>query len=58
MIAVATLLAFAIGLAVIHWLLRYVSTHNFKPFVIYRWILAAVVAVLLLNGTLHPLAQG
>ena len=49
---VATIIAFAIGLAVIHWLLTFVSTHNFKPFVIYRLILAAVIAVLLLTGTL------
>lgn len=52
---VATIIAFGIGLAVIHWLLRYVSTHNFKPFVIYRLVLAAVVAVLLLTGTLDAL---
>lgn len=49
---VATLIAFAIGLAVIHWLLKYVSTHDFKPFVIYRLVLAAVVALLLITGQL------
>lgn len=56
-IIVATVLAFAIGLVVIHWLLRYVSTHTFKPFVIYRLALAVVVTVLLLTGTLHPMAM-
>ena len=32
---------FVIGYAVIAWLLRYISTHNFLPFVIYRLALAA-----------------
>ncbi len=54
-IALATVVAFAIGLAVIHWLLKYISTHNFSPFVLYRLLLAAVVVVLLLTGVLHPL---
>lgn len=54
-IIVATVLAFAIGMAVIHWLLRYVSNHSFLPFVIYRLVLAAVVAGLLLAGVLQPL---
>ena len=50
--AVATVLAFAIGLGVIHWLLKYVSSHSFKVFVWYRLALAAVVAVLILTGVL------
>lgn len=54
-IILATVVAFGVGLAVIHWLLKYVSTHTFKPFVIYRLGLAAVVAVLLLTGVLQPL---
>jgi undecaprenyl-diphosphatase len=57
-IILATVVAFFVGLAVIHWLLRYVSTHNFLPFVIYRLGLAAVVAVLLLTGVLQPLPTG
>lgn len=52
--ALATVVAFAIGLAVIHWLLRYISTHNFMPFVIYRILLALAVVALLLTGVLHP----
>ena len=39
-IALATVVAFFIGYAVIAWLLRYISTHNFLPFVIYRLALA------------------
>ena len=43
------------GYAVIAWLLRYVSTHSFGPFVVYRIALAALVVVLLLTGVLEPL---
>ena len=61
-IVLATSVAFVIGYAVIAWLLRYVSTHNFLPFVIYRIALAVALAVLLLTGVLEPLppsyAQG
>lgn len=56
-ILLATVVAFVIGYAVIAWLLRYISTHNFLPFVIYRIGLAAVVVVLLLTGVLTPLPQ-
>jgi undecaprenyl-diphosphatase len=51
---VATVIAFAIGLAVIHWLLKYVSKHSFSVFVWYRLALAALVAGLLLGGVLQP----
>ncbi len=57
-IALATVVAFVIGYAVIAWLLRYISTHTFGVFVIYRLVLAAVVVVLLLTGVLQPLPQG
>ena len=49
---VATVLAFVIGYAVIAWLLRYISTHSFRIFVVYRLAIAAIVAVLLLTGVL------
>ena len=48
----ATVLAFVVGYAVIAWLLRYISTHNFTVFVWYRLGLAAVVAVLIMTGVL------
>ena len=48
----ATVIAFAIGYAVIAWLLRYISTHSFRGFVYYRLGLAAVVATLLVTGVL------
>lgn len=57
-IIVATIIAFAIGLAVIHWLLKYVSTHDFKIFVIYRVVLAIALMIALGTGALDPLPQG
>jgi undecaprenyl-diphosphatase len=54
-ILLATVIAFVIGYAVIAWLLRYISTHNFLPFVIYRIALAVVVVILLVTGVLTPL---
>lgn len=50
----ATVIAFFVGYAVIAWLLRYISNHNFSIFVWYRLGLAAVVAALLLGGALQP----
>ena len=50
---VATIIAFFVGYAVIAWLIRYISTHNFRGFVFYRLGIAAVVAVLLLTGVLQ-----
>ena len=50
----ATLIAGAVGYAVIAWLLRYITTHSFTPFVVYRVLLAIGLAVLLLTGVLAP----
>lgn len=52
----ATVVAFIVGFAVIAWLLRFISTHSFLLFVVYRIVIAAVVAVLLLTGVVDPLA--
>lgn len=51
---VATLVAGGVGYAVIAWLLRYITTHTFTPFVVYRVLLAIGLALLLLTGTLDP----
>ena len=45
--AVATVIAFGVGYAVIAWFLRYISAHTFTPFVVYRVALGLVVLVLL-----------
>ena len=55
-IALATVVAFGVGYVVIAWLLRYISTHRFTPFVVYRLGLAVAVALLLLTGVLQPTA--
>lgn len=52
--ALATLVAFGVGYAVIVWFLRLVSTRGYMPFVIYRIALGAVVLALLAAGILTP----
>ncbi len=49
---VATLIAFAVGIAVIAWLLRWVSTRTYLPFVVYRVAVGLLVMVLLATGVL------
>jgi undecaprenyl-diphosphatase len=48
----ATIIAFIFGYAVIAWLIRYVSTNSYMPFVIYRITLGTLVLVLLGTGVL------
>lgn len=49
---VATLVSFVVGYAAIAWLLRYVSTHSYLPFVVYRIALGTFVLTLLGLGVL------
>ena len=49
---VGTVVSFVVGLAVIHWLLRYVSTRSYAPFVVYRIVLGLAVMGLLAAGVL------
>jgi undecaprenyl-diphosphatase len=49
----ATVVAFAVGLAVIAFLMRYISTRSFLPFVIYRIVLGGVLIALLATGVLQ-----
>ncbi|WP_170112750.1 undecaprenyl-diphosphate phosphatase [Kineococcus xinjiangensis] len=51
---VATAIAFVVGYAVIAWLMRYITTHSYKPFVVYRIVLAAVVYALVAAAVLPP----
>jgi undecaprenyl-diphosphatase len=48
----ATLVAALIGYSVIAWLLRWISTHSFAPFVVYRIALGSLVLILLSAGVL------
>jgi undecaprenyl-diphosphatase len=50
--ATATLVAFTVGYLVISWLMKFVQTKSFMPFVVYRVLLGTLVAVLLLTGTI------
>jgi undecaprenyl-diphosphatase len=46
----ATVIALVIGYLVIAWLIRWVSTRSYMPFVIYRLVLGGVLLVLLATG--------
>lgn len=52
--AVATVISFGVGYAVIAWLLKFVSTHNFSIFVWYRLGIAAILFALLGFGAIAP----
>jgi undecaprenyl-diphosphatase len=48
----ATAVAFVIGYAVIAWLLKYVTTKSFAPFIIYRICLGSLLILLLSLGVI------
>jgi undecaprenyl-diphosphatase len=52
--AVATVIAFGVGYVVIAFLMKYISTHSFLPFVVYRIALGGALIVLLSTGVLQP----
>ena len=49
---IATLIALVVGYLVIAWLIRWVTTRSYMPFVIYRVILGSVLLVLLATGAI------
>lgn len=51
---VATTIAFIVGYGVIAWLLKYVTTKSFMPFIIYRVVLGTTLLVLLSAGVINP----
>ncbi|MFD6095283.1 undecaprenyl-diphosphate phosphatase [Nocardiopsis flavescens] len=51
---VGTLVAFVIGYIVIAWLMKFISTHSFMPFVYYRIALGILILVLVFTGVLDP----
>jgi undecaprenyl-diphosphatase len=53
--AVATVVAFFVGYAIIAFLMRYISKHSFLPFVIYRILLGSTLLALLNLGIISPL---
>jgi undecaprenyl-diphosphatase len=48
----ATFVAFLVGYAVIAWLMRYISTKSFTPFVIYRIVLGTALLIALTTGAI------
>lgn len=48
----ATGVAFVIGYVVIAWLLKFVSTKSFRPFIIYRVALGSLLLILLATGVI------
>jgi undecaprenyl-diphosphatase len=52
----ATVIAFAVGWAVIKFLMKWVETRSFMPFVLYRIALGTVLIILLITGVVSPLA--
>ena len=49
---VATFTAFTVGYLVISWLMKYVQTKSFMPFVIYRLLLGTLLLILLSTGAI------
>jgi undecaprenyl-diphosphatase len=52
--AFATVVSFGVGLAVISFLMKYISRRSFLPFAIYRVLLGGKLLVLLSKGILRP----
>ncbi|MFJ9642332.1 undecaprenyl-diphosphate phosphatase [Streptomyces sp. NPDC004244] len=50
----ATIIAFAVGYAVIAWFMKFITTKSFMPFVIYRILLGILLFVLVSMGVLSP----
>jgi undecaprenyl-diphosphatase len=50
----ATIIAFAMGYAVIAWFMKFITTKSFMPFVIYRILLGIVLFILVGTDALSP----
>ncbi|WP_405620445.1 undecaprenyl-diphosphate phosphatase [Streptomyces sp. NBC_01511] len=50
----ATIIAFAVGYAVIAWFMKFITTKSFMPFVIYRILLGVVIFFLVGTDALSP----
>lgn len=52
----SAIIAFAVGYAVIAWLMRFITTRSFVPFVIYRVALGVLLLILVFSGALDAKA--
>ncbi|MEU7990347.1 undecaprenyl-diphosphate phosphatase [Streptosporangium canum] len=50
----ATVISFIVGYAAVSWFLKYISTHRFTGFVIYRILLGVAIIALVSFGVLSP----
>ncbi|WP_406002103.1 undecaprenyl-diphosphate phosphatase [Streptomyces sp. NBC_00829] len=50
----ATIIAFAVGYAVIAWFMKFITTKSFMPFVIYRILLGILLFILVGTDALSP----
>ncbi|MFE2557894.1 undecaprenyl-diphosphate phosphatase [Streptomyces sp. NPDC059352] len=50
----ATIIAFAVGYAVIAWFMKFITTKSFMPFVIYRILLGILLFILVGTDVLSP----
>jgi undecaprenyl-diphosphatase len=48
----ATLVAFIVGYVVIAWLMKFIATRSFMPFIIYRIVLGTLILILLATGVI------
>lgn len=51
-ILAATVVAFIVGYGVIAWLMKFIATKNFTPFVIYRVVLGSALLIALATGAI------
>jgi undecaprenyl-diphosphatase len=49
----ATLVAFIVGYVVIAWLMKFIATRSFMPFIIYRIALGTLILILLATGVIN-----
>lgn len=49
----ATVVAFIVGYAVIAWLMKFIATRSFMPFIIYRIALGTLILILLSTGVIN-----
>jgi undecaprenyl-diphosphatase len=49
----ATLVSFVVGYAVISWLMKFIATKSFLPFIIYRIALGSLILILLATGVIN-----
>lgn len=54
--ALATVVAFGIGYAVIAWFMKYIDSHRFTPFIVYRIAAGMLLFVLVATGVVSPTA--